>query len=183
MEPCRKCKTLNPSSNQYCLSCGAVLNVSTAMVRAQPKTLMPLRNRFSWKWLLLGTLAMLGISALALVGGGALLASSIGAAVGSGSLTSTAAKAPGMAVLCAVLFLLSFLLGGWAVARMSKGRTVIEPVIASLLVLGILGGASASLSPDAIWIAAVAALPCALVSALGGWIGELGFRKKGGVNS
>jgi len=178
LESCRKCGTPNPKTNQYCKSCGAVLNVATAMVRAQPRTLMPFRERFRWRWVFLGALVMLGIGAFAVVGIGIAGAVLLGAAA-TGSLTDIGSRAPGFAAAAGGVFLLAFALGGFAVAKMSKGRTVAEPAVASLMVLALIGATSMALSPDALVAAAILALPGALAAAAGGWFGEVSSKDGG----
>ena len=171
MEPCRKCGTKNPRSNQYCLSCGAVLNVSTAMVRAQPKTLLPFTDRFRWRWVVLGTLAILGTTTLALGGVFATAMLLLKSELKTGSIGTIGARMPGLAVAGAVVFLGAFALGGLIVARMSRGKTIAEPALAAILVLGLLAAAGSALSPDALMLAAAMTLPCVFMAALGGWFG------------
>jgi hypothetical protein len=171
MGPCRKCGTQNPQSNQYCLSCGAVLNVSTAMVRAQPKTLIPFTDRFRWRWVVLGTLAILGTATIALVGVSVTAMLVLESELEAGSLGSIGARVPGLAVAGAAVFLGAFALGGWIVAQMSRGKTIAEPALSAMLVLGLLAGAGSALSPDALMLAAALTLPCVFMAAAGGWFG------------
>ena len=171
MEPCRKCGTKNPKSNQYCLSCGAVLSVSTSMVRAQPKTLLPFTDRFRWRWVFLGTLAILGTTTLALGGVSVTAALVLGSKLKAGSLSAIGARVPGLAVAGAAVFLGAFALGGWIVARMARGKTIAEPALSAILALGLLAGAGSALSPDALMLAAALTLPCVFMAALGGWFG------------
>ena len=156
-----------------------MLNVATAMVRAQPRTLMPFKERFRWRWVFLGSLVMLGITAIGLVGVGVAGALLLGASVSSGTLSEMGSRAPGFAIGAGVVFLLMFVLGGFAVARMSRGSTIAEPAVASLLVLTLLGVSATALSPDSLMLAAIVALPCALASAAGGWLGEVTSRDRG----
>ena len=180
MQPCRKCGTPNPESNLYCRKCGAVLAVATRAVRAQPRTFIPLPKGFRWRWVGLGVLALLGTATLAGIGLAIAAAALLGASAssGGGSLRALGARAPGFAVAAAAVFLLAFALGGFAVARRSRGRTVAEPALAALVVLGILAATGTAISSDAPLIAAVLALPCAAMAALGGWFGEV--RGRGG---
>ncbi len=171
MEPCRKCGTPNPQSNQYCLSCGAVLSVSTSMVRAQPKTLLPFTNQFRWRWVVLGTLAILGTTTLALTGVAVTAVLVMESDMKTGSLGSIGARVPGLVIAGAAVFLGAFALGGWIVARMARGKTIAEPALAAILVLGLLAGAGSALSPDALMAAAAMTLPCVFMAAVGGWFG------------
>jgi len=176
---CRKCAAQNPDTNQYCHKCGCVLDVATSMVRAQPRTFIPFVQKFRWRWVALSALVIMGTTTLAVTGVGLAAAGSLGQGIAADSLGATAAKAPGLAVLAVVALLAAFGLGGLVSARMSRGRTVAESALAALVVLGLLTVVGSSLSHDAPLGAALLALPCAFVAALGGWLGEVGARKEG----
>ena len=170
MEPCRKCGTFNPASNQYCRKCGAVLAVATALVRAQPRTLIPLPRGFRWRWVGLASLVILGTSALSLGAAFSLGLSWRGAVSNGGSIRVFAAV--GIALLVA------FVGGGWLTSRLSRVRRVAEPALAALVVLVFLAGAGAAVSTDLALVAAALALPCAAAAAFGGWLGALGRNRK-----
>lgn len=89
----------------------------------------------------------------------------------AGSLGSIGARVPGLAVAGAAVFLGAFALGGWIVAQMSRGKTIAEPALSAILVLGLLAGAGSALSPDALMLAAALTLPCVFMAAAGGWFG------------
>ena len=173
MVPCRKCQAPNPESNQYCRQCGAVLAVSTHMVRAQKSTLKPLTRGFRWRWVALGALVLLGTNTLAVVAVGVLAGSLVARAAAEGSLGALGARAPGMALAALAAFALAFVLGGALTSVLSRLRRTTEPALAALIVLALLGAAGTTLSTDAALLAALAALPSALAAALGGWIGGL----------
>ena len=175
MEPCRKCGTPNPEANQYCRGCGAVLNVSTAMVEAQRSLLLPASRGIKLRWIALGAASMLGFAAVLVGALVVVVGATAGAAAGGGSVAD---RLRGLPIAASVVLLLAFGLGGVSVAWMSRGRTVLEPVISSLAVLALLGAAASTLSADAVWVAALLALPGALLAGLGGWVGEL-FGKGG----
>lgn len=175
--PCRKCKTPNPATNQYCRSCGAVLQVSTTLVKAQPKTLLPFVRKFRWKWVALGVPVILGAATIALLGFAVAAAVLLDAGATSGSLSSLGSRAPGMAIVGGVVFLLAFALGGLVVGRMARERSIAEPALASLIVLGVLAVAGTPLSGDAALIAAVLALPAAIAAGFGGSFGAVSEKK------
>jgi hypothetical protein len=155
-----------------------VLAVATALVRAQPRTLIPFTNRFRWRWVGLGVMVMLGTSVIAVAGIAIAAVVVLGQGSAGGSLQQLGARAPGLAVGAGVGLLAAFALGGFAVARMSRGRTIAEPAVAAMAALAILGGAGSGLTGDSIIVAAVLALPCALAAAAGGWFGEISEREE-----
>ena len=175
--PCRKCKTPNPVTNQYCRSCGAVLQVSTTLVKAQPKTILPLVRKFRWKWVALGVPVILGAATIALLGFVVVAALLFDSATTGGSLSTLGSRAPGLAIAGGVVFLLAFALGGMVVGRMAGERSIAEPALASLLVLGLLAAAATPLSGDAALIAAVLALPAAIAAGFGGSFGAVSEKK------
>jgi hypothetical protein len=175
--PCRKCKTPNPATNQYCRSCGAVLQVSTTLLKAQPKTLLPFVRKFRWKWVALGVPVILGAATIALLGFTLAAAVLLDAGATGGTLRSLGSRAPGMAVAGGVAFLLAFALGGLVVGRMARQRSIAEPALAALIVLGLLAAAGTPLSGDAALIAAVLALPAAIAAGLGGSFGAVSEKK------
>jgi hypothetical protein len=178
--PCRKCNTPNPATNQYCRSCGAVLQVSTTLVKAQPKTILPFVRRFRWKWVALGVPVILGATTIALLGFALVATVLLGATAGAGSLSSIGSRAPGLLVAGGIVVLAAFALGGLAVGRMAKERSIAEPALASLVVLGVLAVAGTTISGDAALIAAVLALPCAAAAGFGGGFG--GRKKQKGYS-
>jgi hypothetical protein len=157
-----------------------VLDVATSLVRAQPRTFIPFVQRFRWRWVGLSALVIMGTTTLAAVGVGIAAAGTLGRGGGGDSLGAAAARAPGLAALAVGAVLAAFCLGGIVSARMSRGRTVAESALAGLVVLALLTAAGSTLSHDAPLAAALLALPCAFVAALGGWLGEVGARKEGG---
>jgi hypothetical protein len=175
--PCRKCQTPNPATNQYCRKCGAVLQVATALVQAQPKTLLPFTRRFRWRWVALGVPVILGAATLAVVGIAVAATAVLDSNETAGSLAALGSRAPGLAVGAGAAFLLAFAVGGLVVGRMAKERSIAEPALASLVVLCLLAAAASPLSGDAPLIAAVLALPAALAAGLGGWFGVVSEKK------
>jgi hypothetical protein len=121
----------------------------------------------------------MGTATLAAAGVGAAAAGMLSEGMAAGSLSVIASKAPGFAVVAVAAALAAFALGGLVSARMSRGRTVAESALAALVVLGLLTLVGSSFSSDAPLGAALLALPCAFVAALGAWLGEAGARKEG----
>jgi hypothetical protein len=140
---------------------------------------MPFVQRFRWRWVGLSALVIMGATTLAAAGVGAAAAGMLSEGAAADSIGGIAAKAPGLAALAVAAVLAAFLLGGIVSSRMSRGRTVAEPALAALVVLGILTAVGSSISGDAPLAGAILALPCAFVAALGGLLGELGSRKEG----
>jgi len=176
-KPCRKCGAVNVETNAYCRECGAVLSVSTSIVGSQGRPVEPGPTGFRWRWVGLSALAMLGTTAVALAGfvAVAVLALDLGEAMGS--LGSMGQRFPALAAGFGLSFLAAFFVGGLAAARVSRGRTVAEPVVGALVVLTVLGLAGLGASEDAPILAGVLALPCAAAAGVGGWIGEMGQRE------
>jgi hypothetical protein len=175
VEPCRKCQAPNPKTNQYCRSCGALLDVSTTLINAQRSWILPAAKGIRWKWVLLGAFAMLGFVAI-LIGGLSLVTAvvagdEIGARVTD--LAGLARELFGLVIAATALFLVAFGLGGLATSLVARRRTVLESVIAGLAALLLLGAVSTALAVDAVWVVLVLALPSAALAGLGGWIGEL----------
>lgn len=171
--PCRKCKTPNPISNEYCRKCGAVLTVSTAEVRAQPKPVLPDRKGIRWHWVGMGSLVILGLAVvlqLILLAAAWMVIDSPTRIYGTGSSTDNFI---GFSMMAGILFLLSFVFGGIAITWLSKRHSILEPIIASFFVLLLLACAGWSVTEDAPFLAALAALPLAILAGLGGKLGEL----------
>lgn len=176
--PCRKCKTPNPATNQYCRSCGAVLQVSTSLIEAQPKTILPFVRRFRWKWFALGVPVILGTATLAMVGFAAIAFAIFDMSYRAGTLASLGSQAPWLAVAGCGAFLLAFVLGGLIVGRVARQRLIAEPALSSLFVLGVLAAVGTPVSRDAALVAAGFALPSAAAAGLGSWLGTV-TQKKG----
>jgi len=175
--PCRKCQTPNPVTNQYCRSCGAVLQVSTTLVKAQPKTILPFARKFRWKWVVLGVPVILGAATIAIVGFTVAAAVLLDPGAASGSLSSLGSRAPGLTVAGGAVFLAAFVLGGLVLGRMAGERSIAEAALASLIVLGVLAAAGTPLSNDAALIAAVLALPASIAAGIGGSFGAVSEKK------
>jgi hypothetical protein len=171
VDPCRKCGTPNPPSNQYCRKCGAVLAVATALVRAQPRTLIPLPRGFRWRWVALGALVILGTATLVLAATFVAGTAVLGSGLEGGSLRGLGAGASGFVVAAGAALLVAFFLGGWLTSRLSRVRRVAEAAIAALAVLVFLAVAGAALSTDLVAVAAALALPCVAAAGLGGRLG------------
>ena len=175
MEPCRKCGTPNPVANQYCRKCGATLDVSTVEVKAQRRPVLPSLSGIRWRWVGLGALVTLGIVSTML--GGLAVIARFAISVGPGSvcvdLASLADRFIGLAIAAVATFLLAFGLGGMFTGWVARRRAAAEAVLASIAVLILTGSAGMLLTEDAPIVAAVLALPSAVLAALGGRLGGL----------
>jgi hypothetical protein len=151
-----------------------VLAVATALVRAQPRTLLPLPRGFRWRWVGLGGLVILGCATLALPAAFALYAAALGSPLGGGAPAGFAVGTPGFVAAMGGALLLAFALGGFLTSRLSRVRRVAEPAVAALGVLAFLAVPGAALSFDLVAVAAALALPCAAAAAFGGRLGSAG---------
>lgn len=177
MRSCRKCGSQNPDGNQFCNRCGCVLDVATALVRAQPKTILPFIQGFRWRWVALSALAIMGTTTLAAAGVGLGAARVMGGGAAGGSLAGIASKAPGLMAVSGAAALAAFALGGFVSAKMSRGRTVAEAGAAALVVVALWTAVGVTFSGDAPLVGAILALPSAVAAAFGGWLGEIGGRE------
>ncbi|MCP4679855.1 MAG: hypothetical protein GY854_31055 [Deltaproteobacteria bacterium] len=173
--PCRKCGSPNPLSNEYCRQCGAVLDVATAEVKAQRRPILPAVKEIHWRWVGMSALVTLGLMAI-LMGVLSLVAWLVFDVINQaefydfGAMTNEFA---GLAIAAVTLFIISFGLGGLAIAWITKQHTVIEPTIAAFVVLTLLGVVGSSVTDDALWAVAVMLVPSAALAGLGGHVGEL----------
>ena len=170
---CRKCAAQNPTTNQYCAECGAVLAVSTVQIRAQALSFVPNLKRFRIRLMISAIFVMLGSTFVALV----FVGISIKASISFDSLTSAdtfrtiGQKTPELAAATVLFVLAAFFLSGWLTARTSKSKASLESFAAALVAFVILGGTLWAVSDDAIIVSLVFAIPCASVAALGGRLG------------
>ncbi len=174
MDPCRKCKTPNPPTNQYCRVCGAVLAVPTSMVKAQRSWIVPAAKTIRWKWIILGAWATIGLSAI-LLGFLYVVASFLFEQADGEPAPDLAALADdvlALIVIGAFLFLIAFGLGGLALGLIAKKSTVRESVIAALLVVVLFGAAGSLLTADLPIIIGVLAVPSIALAGLGGWLSQ-----------
>jgi len=174
-QPCRKCGKPNPSSNDYCRQCGALLEISTAMLQAQKRPIMPIVKGLSWKWILISTLVTIGFAAV-LLSGVALLAWLFfdrASSPGPTDLASTLKDFAGFAAGGVTAFLLAFGLASFTIARIAGRPTAIEAVISAFAVHSLLATVGSALTSDAIYVAILMVIPSAVVAGLGGKVGEL----------
>ena len=163
IEPCRKCGALNPESNEYCSNCGAVLKISTNVMRAQPKVSVPIINRFKIKWVLMGIFVMLGTGTIATI-----LTLLIGISLfkrnGAGNLSE-------LFFTISLLMGLSFMTGGAIMSFMSKSSKIAESILASILAALLFGFAGSSISSDILNASLILIIPGALIAGLGAFLG------------
>lgn len=159
--PCRKCGTSNPTSNQYCKQCGAVLRVSTEVVRAQRAPVSPVDTRFKFRYVLIGALVMLGLSAAAV--GLALLC-------GVRNGVSEAGIVGGLMMFTlsvGTIFVVSFGLSGALLSLFADRAVGRESFVAAVLVIAALGVIGSTVVFDLLITAGVLLLPTAFAA----WIG------------
>jgi hypothetical protein len=167
---CRKCSAENPDTNQYCKNCGAVLEVSTKMVMAQPKTIIPPIKRIKKRWIIYGMLIMFGSIAVA-----TLLSSFIIFMIFNASdknITELWYNNPGLPVFIVAIYLILFFAGGLIITVITKSVTVAEPAIAAVLAIICIGAAAGSISGDALYGVMILTIPGSVSSAAGGWAGK-----------
>ncbi len=169
---CRKCGTKNPKQNDYCRRCGALLAISTTLIKAQKGPVLPLVKEVRVKYVILGAAAMLGLITVLLVAGGAVALLLFDVSLGSSGGGSGSGNLIAVLVGTGVLFLLGFGIGGFALSWLLKGRPIAESVIATFLVLALLAAIGYPLSNDAPIIAAIWLLPSVLAAALGNKLGK-----------
>ena len=173
--PCRKCGKPNPSSNDYCRQCGALLAISTAMIQAQRRPIMPIVKGLSGRWIIISTFVTIGFSAV-LLSGVALLAWLFFDKVsspGPTDLASTLKEFAGFAAAGVAAFLLAFGLAAFTIARIAGRPTTVEAVISAFAVHALLAAVGSAITSDAVYVSVLMVIPSAVVAGLGGKIGEL----------
>ena len=171
-KPCRKCGTPNPMENIYCRKCGAVLSVSTGVIRAQRKPLVLRYAGMKWRFVPAGLFIMLGVAALGL-GAAALLG--VGPALSGGEL---GAGILNTILFIGLLFFIAFFIGGAVLSLISRRTAGPEAILASILAVMLLGVIGSALATDLLIAAAVALLPSAGAAWLGARVGALGVEAK-----
>ena len=162
-EPCRKCGSLNPNSNEYCSSCGAVLKISTNLMRAQPKIVVPIISRFKIKWVIMGIFIMLGTGTIA-ISLTLLIGISLFKRHGADNLSE-------LFFTISFLMGLSFMTGGAIMSLMSKSSKIAESIFASILAALLFGFAGSSVSSDILKASLILIVPGALIAGLGAFLG------------
>ena len=164
LNKCRKCGTSNRADNAYCRKCGAVLYITTTQVNAQPKPVMPDPTGLKWRFIWLGVFVMLGlVSALLFF---ALFLGSV-TGIGANGLSGLVEDLFRLVLLTGVLFFVAFGLSGLVMAWLSKRSVTKEVVIASSVVVALLGAAGSTLTTDLLVVAGMV-LP---LSAAAAWLG------------
>ena len=170
---CRKCGVENPALNQYCRHCGAVLKVSTRILKAQRLPVVPRDGRFKWRFVFIGVFVMVGMAAAAIA-----LAIFLGLNVGIAEkgvidgLASFSATVGG-------IFLASFGVSGFLLSLLAGRAAGKESFIAAILAVTLLGVVGSVLAFDLLITAAVVLLPAG-VSA---WFGARFKRASSDVRS
>lgn len=163
---CGKCGAVNPGTNEYCRRCGAIIGVTTAMIRAQKKPFMPRIQGVRWRWVGLGALVLLGANALAAGAAAGLFFAFFGPAAGVDA--GLLGRFAGLMAALGVAGLAAFAAGGAFMGFLSRQPGAAEPALAACLVIGLLAVVGSALTSDAILVAGLALLPCAAAAGLGG---------------
>ncbi len=168
-QPCRKCRTLNPVGNQYCRKCGAVLEVSTTEVRAQPRPIKPTIKEIRWRWIALGALVVLGVVTL-LLGIFITLTYLIMSSTfeQTKDLAAAAEHFGGVMAGGAMVFIAAFGIGGAATTWLSRQSSFVEPALSALIVVVLLTIIATSMVDGALWITGILVAPCIFMAGLGG---------------
>lgn len=127
-------------------------------------------GNLDWKWIGFGVLIMLGLSIVAGIVLGLVLAPDIGDATEVEDIDLSGAK---MALVVIANFLV-FVVGGFIVGLKSAGRTILEPGISAAIAIIIALLISGNFSLGGVLAGGLVPF---LAGVLGGWIGE---RRQGG---
>jgi ribosomal protein L40E len=166
IEPCRKCKTENPLTNEYCSNCGALLSISTRELKAQPKAKIPIINSFEIKWVFIGIFVILGVATIAIFL--AVMFSMFFLKNGEMNFKSTAST---FVFIVSIFSGISFAAGGAVISYMSGKSKVIESLISSFICALLLGIAGSSVSSQFLTVIMILIIPFALLSAIGAYWG------------
>jgi len=162
---CRKCGEVNPLSNEYCASCGAVLTIATSEMHAQPLAVQPDLKRFEFKWVITGVLIMLGTGTLAVAAG--VLWGVVVFRNGLGGVEGIESTASKMLVVLSILTGISFAAGGAIISIMSKKARIAEAVVSSMLAAALLGIAGLNISSDFLNAIFMMVIPGSLLAGAG----------------
>jgi hypothetical protein len=164
---CRKCDALNPVSNAYCAECGAVLKVSTALVKAQPGRVLPYLHEFKFRWLLAGSFVMLGCAVLAM----ALIALLTALMLGESRTLTLSGMGSAFGAVVVGVTVLVFAFGGLILSSLSRDTRIAESVLASFLAAVLVGIAGHHFSGDFLLLVLLLAVPCAIAAGVGARFG------------
>jgi hypothetical protein len=158
---CRKCGVPNPPGNQYCKKCGAVLSVSTTILKAQRKPVKPQDTGFKWRYVWVGGFVMLGLAAVA-----------IGTAIFLGLRVQVEERGvvgglAAFAVALGVVFLISFGISGFLLGLLAKRAVPREAFVAAALVVTLLGVIGSTVTYDLAITAGLLLLPTGFSAWLG----------------
>ncbi len=175
---CRKCRSPNPASNQYCRKCGAPLRVTTTMISAQRRPVMPRVAGFRWSLVPLTAAAMMGLSAVLSAGALALLWV-LGAAVpgfGSGSsLADYTGRFWGVSLTLAAVHIAAVGIASGTLSWISRQPRAPESVLAAILVQVLATVLASAVATDAVWIGGALTIPVVLAAYAGGRLAGASF--------
>lgn len=177
--PCISCGVPNPWHERVCRACGSPLGGGASIPGASASMVrhgMQIRRRtLQLPWVVGGAFVMLAVGTLV---GGAILAIAAPGVLSQGSVDREDPEAvAGLLVALGAGLLASFFIGGVAVGRLSKGRTILEPGLSACLAAGVLLLVTGALD-NGLAAMLCAAPVLALLAMAGGWLGE---KWQGGV--
>ena len=170
---CRKCGALNPAQNDYCASCGAILQVSTSMMKAQPKPVTPVVHRFEQRWLLTAVFVFLGVWVLSLVFFVVFARFFFHASINDMSFGETGIQTRMMPVLLPALAVatLLYLGAGVLISQLAQTAKTLETIIAAALVSILIGVAGSIISSDFLLVSVLVGAPGVVVAGIGARLG------------
>ncbi len=176
---CRKCGTDNPQSNQYCASCGAILKVSTGMIEAQPKPVVPFVHRFEKRWLLAAIFVFMGVWAISVI---LLVVFSwlfFNATVTEFKLGETGIQTRLLPVLFPALGAATVLYfsSGVLISRLARDAKVAETVLAAIIIAIGIGIAGSVVSSDFFIASSLFGTPGVVAAGLGARFGGKKFMR------
>jgi hypothetical protein len=176
---CRKCGAENPQSNQYCASCGAILKVSTGMIEAQPKPVMPFVHRFEKRWLFAAIFVFMGVWVISLI---LLVVFSwlfFNAAVTEFKFGQTDIQTRLLPVLLPTLGTATVLYfsAGVLISRLARDAKVAETVLAAIFIAIGIGIAGSVISSDSFIASSLFGTPGVIAAGLGARFGGKKFMR------
>ncbi|MBN2526878.1 MAG: zinc ribbon domain-containing protein [Deltaproteobacteria bacterium] len=173
IDNCRKCGAANPPSNQYCAACGAVLQVSTAMMAAQPKAVAPHMHQFEKKWLFASIFVFLGVFVICVALFFVFATLFLDAVATDVAFGETALKTGLIKVMVFTLILVTVLYfaAGILVSRLAQDKKTLEAALGTMISSIAVGIGGSLFSSDFLLLSLVCGIPGAAIAALGARIG------------
>ncbi|MBN2716094.1 MAG: zinc ribbon domain-containing protein [Deltaproteobacteria bacterium] len=176
---CRKCGAPNPPGNDYCASCGAILLVSTGMMKAQPKPAVPLMHRFENRWLLMSVFAFLGVWVLSVVVFVVFARYFFDISLSEEQFGQTDIRTRFMPVLLPTLAAVTLMYfgAGWMISQLARDTKTAESVIGAVIVSVLVGSAGSMVSSDFLLASLLLGTPGIIAAGLGARFGGKKFER------